>query len=146
GNGESAGAIMAYIPGFKYDLFIGYPTEAGDWAKEFHEDLQHDMRLAAARGLKIYFAPKSWELGEDDDAMLDEARNSAIVVAVLTPDSVGEDSGRFLRKEMQAFRQSSPLKRRFCPIPLAPIDGEKLSTAMPTGNPEGFWNANLEFY
>jgi hypothetical protein len=137
---------MAYIPGFKYDLFISYPTEAKWWAKQFHEDLQADMWLAAATGLNIYFAPKSWELGEDDDAMLDAARNSAIFVAVLTPDSVGENSRRFLRKEMEAFRQSSPLKRRFCPIPLAPIDGTQLSTAMPTGNPEGFWNANLEFY
>jgi TIR domain len=137
---------MAYIPGFKYDLFISYPTEAKWWAKQFHEDLQADMWLAAATGLNIYFAPKSWELGEDDDAMLDAARNSAIFVAVLTPDSVGENSRRFLRKEMEAFRQSSPLKRRFCPIPLAPIDGAQLSIAMPTGNPEGFWNANLEFY
>jgi hypothetical protein len=144
--GESAGAIMAHTPGFEYDLFISYPTEATGWARQFQADLQSDMWLAAAAGLKIYFAPKSWELGEDSDGMLDAARNSAVFVAVLTPDSVRENSSRFLRKEMDAFRQSSPLKRRFCPIPLAPIDGAQLSKAMPTGNPDSFWNANLEFY
>jgi len=137
---------MAYTPGFEYDLFISYPTEATRWAKQFQADLQSDMWLAAATGLKIYFAPKSWELGEDSDGMLDAARNSAVFVAVLTPDSVRENSSRFLRKEMDAFRQSSPLKRRFCPIPLSPIDSAQLSKAMPTGNPDTFWNANLEFY
>src|SRR5689334_16295426 len=115
--GQSAGTIMAYTPGFKYDLFISYPTEAASWAKQFEQDLRADMRLAAARGLEIYFAPKSWELTEDSDEMLDAARNSAVFVAILTEDSVTENSSRFLRKEMEAFRQSSPLKSRFCPIP-----------------------------
>src|SRR5262249_24686172 len=137
---------MAYIPGFEYDLFISYPTEATRWVKQFHEDLRDDMWLAAARGLTIYFAPKSWELGEDSDGMLDAARNSAIFVAILTPDSVRDNSSRFLRKEMEAFARSSPLKRRFCPIPLAPIDSAQLARAMPTGTPDAFWSANLEFY
>jgi hypothetical protein len=136
---------MAYTPDFKYDLFISYPIEAERWAKQFHEDLKDEMWLAAARGLEIYFAPKSWELGKDSDEMLDAARNSAIFVAVLTPYSVGEDSSRFLRREMEAFRESSPLKP-FCPIPLAPIDGAQLSRAMPPGNPDAFWHANLQFY
>jgi TIR domain len=140
---KSAGALVAYTPCFKHDLFISYPTEAQGWAKQFHADLQADMWLAAA---KIYFAPKSWELGEDSDGMLDAAGNSAVFVAVLTPDSVRENSSRFLRKEMDAFREASPLKRRFCPILLAPIDSAQLSRAMPTGNPDAFWNANLEFY
>src|SRR5262249_20951310 len=146
GMAKSARARMAYTPGFEYDLFISYPTEATRWAKQFYEDLRADMRLAAARGLEIYFAPKSWELGEDSDGMLDAARNSAVFVAILTEDSVTENSSRFLRKEMEAFRQSSPLKRRFCPIPLARIDSAQLAKAMPTGNPGTFWNANLEFY
>jgi hypothetical protein len=36
---------MAYTPGFKFDLFISYPTEAKRWAKQFHEDLKEDMWL-----------------------------------------------------------------------------------------------------
>jgi hypothetical protein len=136
---------MAYTPGFKYDLFISYPTEAQGWATQFHEDLKAEMWLAAATGLKVYFAPESWLLTENSDAMLNAAGNSAIFVAILTPDSV-TNSNRFLRKEMEAFQQSSPLKLRFCPIPLAPIDSAQLSRAMPSGNPDAFWNANLEFY
>jgi hypothetical protein len=143
--GKSAGANMAYTPGFRYDLFISYPTVAEGWATQFHEDLKTEMWLAAATGLKIYFAPESWVLTENSDAMLDAARNSAIFVAILTPDSVN-NSNRFLRKEMEAFQQSSPLKLRFCPIPLAPIDSAQLARAMPSGNPDAFWNANLAFY
>jgi hypothetical protein len=140
------GNVMAYTFGFKWDLFISYPMEARKWAKQFQEDLQDETRLSSAQGLSVYFAPKSWELGDDSDGMLEAARSAAVFVAILTTDSLGGNASRFLRKEMEAFRESSPLKRRFCPIPLEPIDGVQLSKAMPPGSPDAFWNANLEFY
>jgi hypothetical protein len=137
---------MAYTSGFKWDLFISYPMEAAKWAKQFHEDLLQEPRLCAAKGLDLYFAPQSWQLGDDSDGMLDAARSSALFVAILTADSVAGDASRFLRKEMDAFRESRPLKGRFCPIPLEPIEGDQLARAMPPGSPDAFWNANIEFY
>jgi hypothetical protein len=137
---------MAYISGFRWDLFISYPMEAESWTKRFEQDLLDGTPLSSAKGLEIYFAPRNWQLGGISDDMLDAARNAAVFVAVLTKDSIAETETRFLQKEMQAFRESSPLKGRFCPIPLYPIAGSQLSRAMPADNSQAFWNANLEFF
>ena len=135
-----------YVPGFNWDLFISYPMEAESWTKQFEEGLRDGTDLASARGLKIYFAPRNWQLGGISDDMLEAARSSAVFVAVLTRDSLADSETRFLQKEMEAFRESSPLKGRFCPIPLYPIDGARLSRAMPTENSQAFWSMNLEFF
>jgi hypothetical protein len=141
------GAVaMAYVPGFKWDIFISYPMEAESWTKRFLEDLQDGTALPSAKGLEIYFARKNWQLGGVSDDMLEAARASALFVAVLTKHSLAENEKRFLQKEMEAFRESSSLKGRFCPIPLYPVAGSQLSKAMPIDNPGAFWNTNLEFF
>jgi hypothetical protein len=142
---------MAYVPRFKWDLFISYPMEAESWTKRFEKDLRDEIALASAKGLEIYFAPKNWQLGGISDEMLEAARNSALFVAVLTKDSLaeGEDPehrARFLQREMKAFRQSRPVNGRFFPIPLYPIAGSQLSEVMPIENSQAFWNANRKFY
>lgn len=136
---------MAYTRGFRYDLFISYPMEAQRWAKQFYQDLTDETRLSSI-GIEIYLASRTWELGEDSDEMLDAARHSALFVAVLTTDALTERSTRFLQLEMEAFRRASPLKRRFCPIPIEPIDSARLSELMPTANRDAFWNVNLRFF
>jgi hypothetical protein len=141
------GAIaMAYVPGFKWDIFLSYPVEAELWTKQFDKDLRDEPLLAAAKELNVYFARRDWHLGGSSDDMLEAAQTSAIFVAVLTKDAVDERVERFLRKEMEAFRESSPLKGRFCPISLYPIDASKLSSVMPIDNPEVFWNMNVKFF
>jgi hypothetical protein len=47
---------------------------------------------------------------------------------------------------MDNFQKSGPVKDRFCPIPLYPVDPSQLKEAMPIGNPEAFWNINLKFF
>jgi hypothetical protein len=136
---------MAYVPGFKWDLFISYPMEAQSWTKQFVDDLRKALPLSAVKDLEIYFASRNWQLGETSDAMLDAARSSALFLAVLTRDALAESETRFLQREMEAFRESGSLKDRFCPIPLYPIDGRRLSKAVPVGN-STFWNTNLEFF
>jgi hypothetical protein len=138
--------VPGYIPGFNWDLFISYPMEAESWTKQFEEDLRDGTDLTSAKGLKVYFAPRSWPQGGISDDMLEAARSSAVFVAVLTRDALPDDETRFLQKEMEAFRESGPLKGRFFPIPLYPIDGSRLSRAMPVDNSQAFWSTNLEFF
>jgi hypothetical protein len=137
---------MAYVPGFKWDIFLSYPMEAESWTKQFEKDLKDEPLLAAAKDLNVYFARRDWHLGGSSNDMLEAARTSAIFVAVLTKDAVDDRDGRFLGKEMNAFRASSPLKGRFCPIPLYPIDASKLSAVMPIDDPDAFWNINITFF
>jgi hypothetical protein len=142
---------MGYVPGFEWDIFLSYPIEAEAWAGQFEKHLREDLALAAAKGLKIFRAQRDWQIGISED-MLDAARKSAIFVAVLTRDALqDEERTRFLQREMAAFRESNkacgrPLKGRFCPISLHPIDETKLSKAMPLDNPQAFWSTNIKFY
>lgn len=137
---------MAYVPGFKWDIFLSYPVEAELWTKQFEKDLRDEPLLAAAKELNVFFARSDWRLGGSSDEMLEAARTSAILVAILTKDAIEDRDERFLRKEMNAFRQSSPLKGRFCPISLYPIDATKLHKIMPVDNPDAFWNLNIKFF
>jgi TIR domain len=136
---------MGYVPGFEWDIFLSYPMEAEAWAKRFEEDLLDGGRLAAARGLRIFFAQRDWQLGAVSDDMLEAARRSAVFVAVITRDSLFQTEKRFLQREMEAFTESGPLKRRFCPISLEPIDASELTRAMPIASSHAFWNM-AEFY
>src|SRR6266851_5443264 len=138
--------VPGYVPGFNWDLFISYPMEAESWTKQFEADLRDETELTSAKGLKVYFAPTSWQQGGISDDMLKAARSSAMFVAILTRDALPDNETRFLQKEMEAFRESGPLQDRFFPIPLYPIDGSRLSRAMPTDNSQAFWNTNLKFF
>jgi hypothetical protein len=59
---------------------------------------------------------------------------------------LSENHKRFLSLEMDSFKKSGPVKDRFCPIPLHPVDPSQLRGAMPIDNPEAFWNTNLSFF
>jgi hypothetical protein len=139
---------MAYVAGFKWDIFISYPMEAEAWARRFAKDLVEldGSELPKAIDPQVYFAGKDWKLGGTSDDMLEAAGNSALFVAVLTRDSLSENHKRFLTLEMDSFKNSGSVKDRFCPIPLHPIDPSQLREAMPIDSPEAFWNTNLNFF
>jgi hypothetical protein len=139
---------MAYVSRFKWDIFISYPMEAEAWTRRFVQDLQEldGTELPKAIDPQVYFAKKDWKLGGTSDDMLEAARSSALFVAILTRDSLSENQKRFLTLEMDSFKKSGPVQGRFCPIPLHPIDPPQLREAMPVGNPEAFWNTNLNFF
>jgi len=137
---------MAYIPAFEWDIFISYPMEAESWAEQFVTDLRKAPGLAPLKDLQIYFAKVNWELGQISDEMLDQARRSAIFVAILTEGSVSQGESRFLGLEMKAFRESGQLNGRFCPILLFPVTSFQIANLMPLENPQAFWNSNLEFF
>jgi hypothetical protein len=136
---------MGYVPGFEWDIFLSYPMEAEAWAARFEEGLRDGGRLAAARGLRIYFAHRDWAAGNISDDMLEAARHSAIFVAIITIDSLSHDEKRFLQREMEAFRQSGSLIGRFYPIALDPIHPSDLSSAMPIASANSFWQM-AKFY
>jgi hypothetical protein len=142
-----AGVIaMAYVPGFKWDIFLSYPMEVKPWATKLEEHLSQEPLLAAVRDLKIYFAPRNWTAASVSEEMLDAARSSAIFVALLTKDALTAEEERFLEREIDAFGESGSLKGRFCPVPLYPLDAVELSKALPIAGSRSFWNMSIEFF
>jgi hypothetical protein len=144
---------MAYVPQFAHDIFICFPMEVREWAKQFRHDLTDETLLSGATGLDVALSP--FESGQSSDSMLEAARNSALFVAIITADSFaeivtedsfGETRVRFLQREMEAFRESGPLEGRFCAITLYPGMGAKITKAMPTESPDAFWHEQEFFF
>src|ERR1043166_5832113 len=107
---------MAYVPGFEWDIFINYPMEAEDWARQFEADLQKELAFLLSGKVAIYFAKRNWELGLNSNVMLEQARKSCLFLAILTRSSVTEGENRFLSKEGEAFRESGSVIGRFIPL------------------------------
>src|SRR5207253_724468 len=121
-----AGVIaMAYVPGFESDIFLNYPMEVEDWAKQFRADLKNELALLLGN-VEIYFAKQHWELGQDSSVMLEKARKSCLFLAILTPGSIAQSENRFLSKEWEAFRASGPVINRFIPLSLKKIASQEI--------------------
>jgi hypothetical protein len=136
---------MAYVPGFEWDIFINYPMEAEDWAKQFEADLKKELALFSSK-VEIYFAKRNWELGLNSNVMLEQAQKSCIFLAILTRGSVAESENRFLSKEWEAFRASGSVIGRFIPLSLKKIASEEILKIMPIGSDGSFHNSNARFF
>ena len=136
---------MAYVPGFEWDIFINYPMEAEDWAKQFEADLKKELAFFSSK-VEIYFAKRNWGLGLNSNVMLEQARKSCLFLAILTRSSVTEGENRFLSKEWEAFRESGSVIGRFIPLSLRKITGQEILKIMPIGNDGSFHNSNARFF
>jgi hypothetical protein len=103
-------AVMGYVPGFEYDIFISYPRESNrydphglQWVREFHRCLQTalNQRIPSRQQPKIFFDDHDFEGGQNIEVMLEAARQSALFVAVVSPPYVAP--GKFTLKELSAF-------------------------------------------
>lgn len=101
---------MAYIPGYKYDVFISYPRESNradpqgtQWVREFHRCLETaiNQRIPSNEHPAIYFDDHDFEGGQHSDSLIDAARNSALFLAIVSPPYVAP--GKFTLRELRAF-------------------------------------------
>jgi hypothetical protein len=132
------GAVMTYVPGFEYDIFISYPRENNrqdpqglQWVREFHRCLQTalNQRIPSKEQPKIFFDDQDFQGGQSIEMMLEAARQSALFVAVVSPAYVAP--GKFTLKELNAFCEARrarhfndlpilsiyflPVEERYCP-------------------------------
>src|SRR5262249_35323338 len=107
---SGASVLMAYVPGFDYDIFISYPRENNRadphglrWVSEFHRYLTDalNLRIPSNEKPKIYFDDHYFELGEQISELLDKARRSAIFLAIVSPSYVAPE--KFTAKELRAY-------------------------------------------
>jgi len=101
---------MAYVPGFKYDIFISYPREnnrADPEGVQWVRELDRYLKVAIANQIpskdqpEIFFDDHDFESGQHVAKLLDHARDAAIFLAVVSPPYVAP--GKFTLKELEAF-------------------------------------------
>ena len=120
---------MTYVPDVKVDVFISYPMEAEEWARQFDKLLTDILRHKVAKP-EIYLARRNWR-GVSNE-MLEHAGSTALFLAIVTRASL-EDTGtiRFQELEAKAFGESRPEDYRFIPILLDSISEQDISKLWP---------------
>jgi hypothetical protein len=123
---------MAYVPGFKYDIFISYPRENNradpegvQWVREFHRCLRTaiDNQIPTKEQPDIFFDDHDFEGGQHVEALLDDARQSAIFLAIVSPPYIAPE--KFTLKELRAFCDTrSPDERVIVSIHFLPVKSE----------------------
>src|SRR5215472_13812050 len=122
---------MAYVPGFRWDLFISYPRESDErdshdfeWVNEFHRLLCREINERLPSNAEIYFDRQSFEAADHlDHDLLKAARGAALFVPIVSPRFVAP--GKFTLKELEAFCESGNVTNRIVTIELLPVTTEE---------------------
>ena len=114
---------MAYVPGYKHDIFISYPREAEfAWVRRFYEDLE--LKLSQLlKGTIIYFDRNAYKANHHRERMVAAAGESALLVPILLPAYVFED--KFTLKELAAFCKNCVDKDRIVIIEMYPVNEDR---------------------
>jgi len=102
---------MAYIPGFKHDVFISYARLDNDanseddfsWIEEFHDKLSSylDARLGERNTIKLWYDRRAIDEATDfDDAIRDGVAESATMICINSP---GYKKSKWCTKERASF-------------------------------------------
>lgn len=118
---------MAFIPGAKNDVFVSYAHidneggATGDrWVSDFVQRLDGALRQRLGCPVGVYFDTRSLEGHQNLSELLDNARNSAIFVAVLSP---GYVNGKWTKDELEAYAAAGASDRIIFTIERLPLDG-----------------------
>ncbi len=120
---------MAFTPGFKHDLFVSYAhfdNEADSqeirWVSRFQADLRSTLRQRLGEDPAVFFDTRDFEAQDHVDLLLDNARRSAVFLAILSPSYVARE---FTIRELQAFGERSAHGGRIITVELLPIERER---------------------
>src|ERR1051326_1623375 len=100
---------MAYVREFKNDVFVSYahadnqPNPFGDrWVNEFVKNLETELRrrLGGTEDLRIFFDSRSLRGNDHLQVLLENARSSAVFVAIVSPSYVART---WTQDELAAF-------------------------------------------
>ena len=101
---------MAYVPGATFDIFVSYPRENNvadprgvRWVSDFCSHLQAvlNQRISSVEKPKIFFDERNYESGQELESLLQKARKSAVLLAIVSPPYVAR--GKFTLKELSAY-------------------------------------------
>jgi TIR domain len=120
---------MTYLPNFKHDVFVSYAhfdneEDAQDvrWVSRFQADLKNVLRQRLGEEPEIFFDSRNFEAHNHVDFLVENARQSAVFVAVFSPSYVARE---FTIKELQAFCDGAPALSRLVMVELLPVEENK---------------------
>jgi hypothetical protein len=120
---------MGYVPGYKHDIFISYAhfdneVDSQDvrWVSRFQLDLKNALRQRLGQEPDVFFDTRSFEAHEHVDRLLENARASAVFLAIFSPSYVSRD---FTIGELKAFHANAPDAARIVTVELLPVEEEQ---------------------
>ncbi len=134
---------MTFVSGFKHDLFISYAhfdneEDAQDvrWVSRFQADLRNALRQRLGEEAQVFFDSRSFEASDHVDFLVENARDAAVFVAVLSPSYVARE---FTIRELQAFSARAPDVSRVVTVELLPVEDERQPPQMRGRKRTPFW-------
>jgi hypothetical protein len=116
---------MAYISGYKYDVFISYAhfDNAADthdicWVSRFQTDLKKALRQRLGVEPEIFFDSRNLQAHHEVDSLLTEVAASAVFVPILSPSYVKRE---WTTKEIETFERSPSSRNRIVTVELLPV-------------------------
>ncbi|HEY7336605.1 MAG TPA: toll/interleukin-1 receptor domain-containing protein [Bryobacteraceae bacterium] len=77
---------MAFVPGYKHDLFLSYAHDESAWAEAFRKALCAEFQIRTGEELVFWHDVRNLRTGQKWDAEIEEGiRNAAAFLAVLSP-------------------------------------------------------------
>jgi hypothetical protein len=116
---------MAFVPGFKHDVFISYAhfdnepdTQDVRWVSRFQADLKTALRQRLGTEPDIFFDTRSLQAHDDLSVMTENSRQSAVFLAIFSPSYVKRE---WTIKELGAFDQEPSSQNRIITVELLPV-------------------------
>jgi hypothetical protein len=102
---------MAYVPGFKHDIFVSYASVDNEadaqkvrWVSHFRNDLEIALRQRLGQEIKIFFDEADLLAYHQLEQLIEDARSSAVFLALLSPSYVER---KWPLAELKAFGLAS---------------------------------------
>ena len=116
---------MAFVPGFKHDVFISYAhfdnepdTQDIRWVSRFQADLKTALRQRLGTEPEIFFDARSLHAHHDLGILTENAQQSAVFLAIFSPSYVKRE---WTIKELEAFDQTASDQNRIITVELLPV-------------------------
>jgi hypothetical protein len=120
---------MSYVPGFEHDVFVSYAhfdneEDSQDirWVSRFQADLKNALRQRLGEEAEIFYDTRNFEAHEHTDMLLENARRSAIFLAIFSPSYLARE---FTISELEAFCKAAPAANRVVTVELLPVEEER---------------------
>jgi hypothetical protein len=133
---------MSLVADFKHDLFVSYAhfdneedAQGVRWVSRFQLDLKNALRQRLGEDPEIFFDSRSFEASDHVDFLLDNARQSAVFVALFSPSYVARE---FTIRELEAFC-SDGSARPVAVVELLPVEEYRHPPLLQGRKRTSFW-------
>jgi hypothetical protein len=124
---SSNSATETALSGFAHDIFVSFRRNENSAAGDFSKELAQTLSQRLGREVSIWSDQELAHGGDWSIESLDEARRSAVFVALITP---GWTESNYCQAELAAFRATHPKGFLFpvflSPVPEVPLEFEEI--------------------